>query len=526
MHVWGRKRLLAAVMLVCAFSAAAQQDGMRVDFRGDKDRLALVGTIRQGDMLYASLNDLAGVLGIGAKETPSPASLELSTLRSKIKITPSNPYLIIVDDAHKESFVQLPVDVMYLEKSYYVPLVSFLAAAGSWFPSKVEYEPKANTLHVGTARSTPYDITSVEMETKSNGMVIRIPSSPQFTDVEHWVRQDGWLYVTIAGAKADVAALGRTEPEGLVRKVVAIQSPGSVQLSFKLRSTPESAELSRDPENGDILFTLRTPGAVKPPEPAPEPAVAKDLEEKRDRWALDVIVIDAGHGGRDWGAIGVTGVKEKDVTLGVALKLGKLIKKQLSDVRIVYTRSDDRFIELDRRGKIANANGGKLFISIHCNSLPRKPNPTRGFEVYLLRPGRTSEAVSIAARENSVVQMEEGYEKKYQQLTDENFILVTMAQSAYVKSSEVFAGILQDEMESRAGVPNRGVKQAGFYVLVGASMPNVLVETAYLSNRQDEKFLKSESGQQKIAESIFSAVKKYKGQYEKLLEEGKAIGAR
>ena len=265
------------------------------------------------------------------------------------------------------------------------------------------------------------------------------------------------------------------------------------------------------------------PGSVKPPPPLDDP-VRNALEQKRDRWAMDVIVIDPGHGGKDWGALGVSGVREKDVTLGIALKLGKLVKRNLSDVRVVYTRSDDRFIELDRRGKIANEADGKLFISIHCNSLPRKPSPTRGFEVYLLRPGRTNEAVAIAERENAVIQLEEGYEERYKHLTDENFILVTMAQSAYVRSSEVFADVLQQEMESHAGVPNRGVKQAGFYVLVGASMPNVLVETAYLSNRQDERFLKSESGQQKIAESIYAAVKMYKQRYEKLLEEGKPIG--
>jgi N-acetylmuramoyl-L-alanine amidase len=283
--------------------------------------------------------------------------------------------------------------------------------------------------------------------------------------------------------------------------------------------------MTRDPETGDIILTLRKQGAAKQLAAA-DATVRTGLDQKRDRWALDVIVIDAGHGGRDWGALGVSGVREKDVTLGVALKLGKLVKRNLSDVRVVYTRSDDRFIELDRRGKIANEADGKLFISIHCNSLPRKPSPTRGFEVYLLRPGRSNEAVSIAERENAVIQLEEGYEERYKHLTDENFILVTMAQSAYVRSSEVFADILQQEMENHAGVPNRGVKQAGFYVLVGASMPNVLVESAYLSNRQDEQFLKSDAGQQKIAESIFTAVKKYKQRYERLLEEGKSIGER
>jgi N-acetylmuramoyl-L-alanine amidase len=231
-------------------------------------------------------------------------------------------------------------------------------------------------------------------------------------------------------------------------------------------------------------------------------------------------VLDAGHGGHDPGSIGVTGMPEKTITLGIVLKLGNLITRNLPGVRVVYTRKDDRFVELDKRGKIANEAGGKLFISVHANSLPRKPNPTRGFEVYLLRPGRTEEAVAIAERENSVIALEEGYEERYKQLTEENFILVTMAQSAYVKASEVFADLTQKEMASRTGIPNRGVKQAGFYVLVGAAMPNVLVETAYLSNRQDERFLKSDAGQLKIAEALLSAIKSYKKEYEKLLLEG------
>ncbi len=233
---------------------------------------------------------------------------------------------------------------------------------------------------------------------------------------------------------------------------------------------------------------------------------------------------DPGHGGHDPGTIGVSGTKEKDIALGIALKLGQLIKKHFRDVKVVFTRSDDRFVPLDRRGQIANEAGGKLFISIHGNSMRRKPNPTRGFEVYLLRPGRTEEAIAIAELENSVITLEEGYEERYKELTEENFILVTMAQSAYMRASEVFADILQQEMENIPGLENRGVKQAGFYVLVGAAMPNVLIETAYLSNRSDERFLRSESGQRKIAESILRAIKRYKGEYEKLLMEGKDLG--
>ena len=143
-----------------------------------------------------------------------------------------------------------------------------------------------------------------------------------------------------------------------------------------------------------------------------------------------------------------------------------------------------------------------------------------GFEIYLLKPGLTEDAINIAAKENSVIQFEEGYEERYRKLTEEEFIIVTMAQSAYMKHSEQFAEIAASTMAENLKIKNSGVKQAGFYVLVGASMPNVLVELGYLSNREEEQFLRSEAGQNKIAEALFKGIKNYKHQYEKALLEG------
>jgi N-acetylmuramoyl-L-alanine amidase len=363
------------------------------------------------------------------------------------------------------------------------------------------------------------------METRANGMVIRIPAARPLTEFESWLRDDGWLYVTIAGARADAARLNAVKPQGLIREIVAIQSAGSLQLTFRLGGKVAAAEVVRDGDSNDLLVTLRVPGAEDQVLlEGKKREIQADLAQQRKRWELDVIVLDPGHGGMDHGATGVTGLREKDVTLGVALKLGRLIRKHLPDVKVVYTRTDDRFVPLYRRGQIANEANGKLFISIHANSLRRKPNPTRGFEVYLLRPGRTDEAIAIAEQENSVIELEEGYEARYQQLTDENFILLTMAQSQYARASELFADIALQEMEDQLSIPNRGVRQAGFLVLVGASMPNVLVETAYLSNREDERFLRGQAGQQKLAQALLNAVKRYKTAYERLLLEGKDLG--
>lgn len=235
-----------------------------------------------------------------------------------------------------------------------------------------------------------------------------------------------------------------------------------------------------------------------------------------DKWKLDVVVLDAGHGGIDEGATSAKGVHEKDITLAIALKTRSRINKILPDVKVVLTRSTDTFIALDRRGQIANEAGGKLFVSIHCNSMPSKPHPANGFEAYILRPGRNAEAVAVAERENSSVKFEK--KSKSEKLSEEQIIVATMAQVAFVKFSELFATILQQEMKKRTTLAARGISQAGFLVLVGASMPNMLFETAFLSNESDEKFISSASGQSKTAEALANAIARYARDYAKAVE--------
>jgi N-acetylmuramoyl-L-alanine amidase len=240
-------------------------------------------------------------------------------------------------------------------------------------------------------------------------------------------------------------------------------------------------------------------------------------DPKKDKWKFDAIVIDAGHGGKDYGAIGVNSTVEKTINLAVALKFGALVRQHLPDVRVIYTRDDDTFIELYRRGKIANENNGKLFISIHSNAVPGRSNSATGYEIYLLRPGRTDEAISIAARENSVISYEDN-PNRYQKLTDENLILVSMAHASYMKYSEQFADLLDRHLSETVPLKSRGVKQAGFYVLVGASMPSVLFETGYVTNSKDADYLKSESGQDQLANALFQAVQSFKAYYTKEIE--------
>lgn len=501
-----------ACVLLCAMvslgAARAQETIVRVVFKEDPSRTSVVGAFERNGTVYGSLSDIASLFSLSLKRSGDAQKAEVSGKPYRVRFTGANPFVTFLDPTNRQTIYQLPHDVQYAAGTFFIPMADFSPLFASMLGSQTRFDAESRTLTVIGPVPAGYDIPAAELDQKSNGMLVRIRSTKRFTDYEAWLKQDGWLYVTIAGARADTASINAIPPRGLVRRIVAIQSPTSVQLTFRLTGTIEATELIQDQNSNDLLLTIRPV------------ARTSDLSEQRKRWKLDVIVLDAGHGGHDPGTIGATGTREKDVTLGITLKLGKLIEKNLKDIRVVYTRKDDRFIELYRRGQIANEADGKLFISIHCNAMPRKPNPTRGFEVYLLRPGKTEEAVAIAERENAVIELEQGTKDRYQELTEENFILVTMAQSAYVKASEKFADVTQQEMRE-AGIPTRGVKQAGFYVLVGASMPNVLVETAYLSNPQDEAFLRSDAGQRKIAEALFQAVKRYKEEYEKLLEEGR-----
>ena len=228
-----------------------------------------------------------------------------------------------------------------------------------------------------------------------------------------------------------------------------------------------------------------------------------DLSSEKEKWQFKTIVIDAGHGGKDPGAVGYRGTKEKDIALDVAKRLEKKLAKNMS-VKIVMTRDEDIFLRLSERTKIANESNGSLFISIHTNAA--EDRRASGFETFLIGQNKNEAAVRVAARENAVLELEGSTGKK---LTDEDLIKATIAQSAFASKSEQFASLVQKEIKKRVQSKDRGVKQAGFYVLMGASMPNVLVELGFISNPSEEKKLRSPQYRDQLATAIYRAVEQY-----------------
>ena len=228
-----------------------------------------------------------------------------------------------------------------------------------------------------------------------------------------------------------------------------------------------------------------------------------DLSQEKKKWKFDTIIIDPGHGGKDPGAIGYRGTKEKDIALDVSKRLAKKIERN-SKTKVILTREEDVFVRLQDRTKFANANEGDLFISIHTNAA--EDRRASGFETFLIGPNKNEAAIKVAARENAALELE-GFSGK--QLTNEDLIKATIAQSAFAAKSEEFASLVQNEIKKRVQSKDRGVKQAGFYVLMGASMPNVLIELGFISNPNEEKKLNNSSYRDMLATSIYYAVLKY-----------------
>lgn len=372
------------------------------------------------------------------------------------------------------------------------------------------------------------DITRVSFTKRSDnqGYVVRLHASKRIPGFqEPRLVTANRLEVTLFNTRLSKTYLNDT-PEGPVREYATKRQKKHLVLQFDLDpQQPVQAQAYRDRDSNDLLIGLvyssAPPIAAPAVLPVAEHAMQPNSSEKKRATAqanvhrklmLDTIVIDAGHGGKDPGAV-ANGLREKDIALNVALKLGHYIEERLG-VNVVYTREDDRFIGLMERGKIANEAGGKLFISIHANAA--RDSRARGTETFFLGMHKTEAARKVMERENGVINLEDNPEQ-YRIFSEEKLILQSMAQSAFMRKSEQLAAHIEDQFANRVSRKSRGVKQAGFLVLWAASMPSVLVELGFITNRKEAAFLKTELGQDYMASAIFRAVRAYKQKYDEEL---------
>jgi N-acetylmuramoyl-L-alanine amidase len=442
-------------------------------------------------ILHISVSDLAKIFGSEIYFNPLTKKAVVKIENHSAKLSLFSPFIEIDQTPYN-----LTYPVQLKNGDFYVALVTLVPVLELICTQKVFWDEGQMSLRF---EKKELNLLGYQATEKSNGVVLEIFLTENL-QYEIYTSENRWININFFSAKVNEVdfPVQKTSP---VTEIKFYPLEISTQLSFRLNQTFVNYrdEVLTDPLRLQISISTSNHNSNGNP---------KNSTKNFDN-LVDVIVIDAGHGGQDYGAVGPTGLAEKDVTLDIALRVEKLLLKE--GFKVILTRKDDTFIPLADRTQIANSNGADLFISIHANS-SRKRNVS-GSETYFLDQAKNDEARAIASFENSSLRYEQ---ENPEELSDLDFILLDLVQNQFLKESSDLAYMIQENMGRKLPISNRGVDQAGFFVLNKAYMPAVLVETAFISNKSEEKLLKSSSFKQKIAEGVLSSILNFKEKYEAL----------
>lgn len=469
----------------------------------DGRKAAEVASISIGTETFLSVVSIAQALDASLYWAQPTKKMVLKWGNDRVKVTAFNPTVTVNDRTFN-----LPVEPVMERGAIYVPANAFVPIVDFVSPDSLIWEKKDRRLMLIPEEK---NISQLILDERANGTLVIMETTRSFRkeEIEDTTTEPRWLHLSIYGGKLDPEEITRVPPRGGVREISAYQYEQSAQVSLRLSRDIGRYEVYPTEHPNRIVVLLRNREEEVPKAP-PEEGVPFD----RKKWTYHTIVVDPGHGGRDAGAIGPTGLKEKDAVLDIGRRVGELLRKKLS-VKVVMTRSSDRFVPLDERARMALRNDGKLFVSIHLNAASNRY--AQGTETYFLSEAKTEDAMRVAQRENASLQ----YQEPTQLATTENFRIVEdirlgMLSNQFLKESQDLAALIQSELIRALRTKNRGVKQAGFYVMMGteATMPGVLVEVAFISNPYEEKLLKRTSFRKKVARAIFQAIKTFKIQQE------------
>lgn len=444
---------------------------------------SLVKSILSQGTVYANAYELAGSLKIRFSNNFETGQITLTSSGKKLKFTVDNHFA----SCGNRTFNMFYPPVIHNDEIY-LPLEEltsdfddFFAGRMCFYRNYLYYYPQNTKI-----------VTAISRSEGSRVFIDVLTSEPlQFT---YSPAENNKLSLEFIGAAGNPPSIGNMAN---VDSVIYKNSAGNAVVDIYVKNGLKFAAVDTLRESSGITLVF-TNGSIA------NGSVKKNLSAVKEQWRFDTIVVDAGHGGKDPGAIGAGKTKEKTITLDIALQVGRILESK--GFKVVLTRDKDVFIPLHQRGKIANQAKGKLFVSIHCNA--SKDRRAGGFETYFLSPARSNKALDVALLENAAVEFEDD-QSFYQDLNDENYILLAMTQSHNIRLSESLCALTQDKLSEKTSLKNRGVDQAGFYVLYGANMPAILVEVAFISNRAEEKLLKTKKFRSSLAEAISESVVKF-----------------
>jgi N-acetylmuramoyl-L-alanine amidase len=514
-----RRRVTAvlAVVLLVTLDVAGQSSSDRVTVLGPRGRQFIPVSVF-ADVSMIPLDELASYVRGRVRSETESANFSVGERSASVFSG-----LSLVPVGGRKILLSAPVTVR--GGRWFVPLDFLGRVLPLLTEEKVTYRDDERLLVLGESfprldvRSMAYPAytrvvlestgsTDFQVNQLSTRIQVLIPAPYIETDFQGQEIRDGVVEKLSLERRADtyVFTVDLGERFGTL-KATELENPKRLVLDLFRSRVPTGVETPPIPEEGEEL---------PPPEPIPVPTTPPEPEptdiESQPVGDLRIITLDPGHGGAETGAMGPSGLMEKNVTLSIARRLRTLLENRLG-VEVVFTRDGDRNIPLDERTEIANNNKSDLFISIHANA-SRRSN-ARGSSVYFLSyQASDEESRRVAAAENAQ------YNRTAVDREDRDleFILWDMAQAAYLNESAIFAEILLEELVGSAdGGNNRGIKQAPFRVLMGATMPAVLLEVAFITNAEEERLLKTEEYQDQLAESIYRGVLRYKERYERRL---------
>jgi N-acetylmuramoyl-L-alanine amidase len=482
--------LIAGFITIGAVSAKE----IKVKTSGGTEKIEAVTL---GDAYYYNFCQIDNILGGQTNWIRPGYTVEFRLDTSLFIFAAGSPYISLNGTSHSMIFpAKIIKGALYLPAETFTPLLNLAC------PENITWDYDGLTLRID---SEWFNITDLAIHKKQNGILIEIfMTSPLRFEI--YESEGNWLNFDFPGGRINIDKINAAMNRQYLRKISAFQFMNSAQLSFRLKrsfenfhhtfkTNPGRLQVSVEDKSFEADSSLARPNRIGP-------------DEK-----IDVVVIDPGHGGKDYGAIGrFKRTREKDITLEIARELAKMIRKD-KQFKVIMTRTKDEYVSLDERAKIANDARADLFLSIHCNS-STKTSP-HGSQIFYLAPANTDAARAVAQFENAPFLLED----PTFDTTDVNdlaFILNDMIQTEFITESADLAYMADIEMRKKTNIKSRGVDHAGFFVLNRVYMPSILVEAAFISNEKEEKLLRGKKFRKKVAEAIYETIKRFKAKYERI----------
>jgi len=451
---------------------------------------------------YISIVDLAEKFNVPVSY--DPVMLKMTVKRGTTSLTVINHSQTALLNT---SSINLIFPVCLIQGAMFAPVQTFLPLFSDLIPGTLTWDADKKKIE---STGNMYSIEKITFENREGGTLIRIALAEPLQYYEKFAGNN-WLNIRFQDGTYDPNNIFENAPTGLVEEISHFQHEGEAYFSFKVSNETGNYSIAKISSPEELLVSLRNKKTGAGAASVPLVLDNKPLEPSvnRELWTIDTVVIDPGHGGKDPGAIGPGGTKEKDIVLAVARELKKITDKH-GEFRAVLTRDRDVFLPLKQRAAIADSANGKLFISIHANAHPNKR--VSGMEIYFLSVAKTESAKRVADLENKAIEFEDNPEYYTKNLTVLRNILMDMRSNVYLKESQDMCKLMLDSCVTSTKQSSRGVKQAGFYVMLGtqALMPSILFELGYISNPDEEKLLRRVSHQKRIAEAMYQAIIAFK----------------